>query len=206
MPNTQRDKEEFLTTDQLRVLANPNRQEVLSRLRSAGCATVAEIAHQMGRSPEAMHYHFRQMLSVGLLKEVARRQVPRGIVSVYALSAERFLLRVSADPDYRAAVRQATSASLRFADRAFSKASRAVDRDETLRDFLGITHMNVRLTREQMEQVVAKMGEVTSLIKSFDSREEGQRCTFVMVVAPLIERMTDVQAEEPDEELASDDA
>lgn len=160
----------------------------------------------MGRSPEAMHYHFRQMLSVGLLKEVARRQVPRGIVSVYALSAERFLLRVSADPDYRAAVRQATSASLRFADRAFSKASRAVDRDETLRDFLGITHMNVRLTREQMEQVVAKMGEVTSLIKSFDSREEGQRCTFVMVVAPLIERMTDVQAEEPDEELASDDA
>ncbi len=206
MSNTQRDKEEFLTTDQLRVLANPNRQEVLSRLRSAGCATVAEIAHQMGRSPEAMHYHFRQMLSVGLLKEVARRQVPRGIVSVYALSAERFRLRVSADPDYRAAVRQATSASLRFADRAFSKASRAIDRDEALRDFLGITHMNVRLTREQMEHVVEKMGEVTSLIKSYDSRDEGQRCTFVMVVAPLIERATDVQAEEPDEELASDDA
>ena len=55
---------------QIRALASAVRQDVVDALEANGPCTVREVAELLGRRPDALYYHIRALLDVGLLVEV----------------------------------------------------------------------------------------------------------------------------------------
>ena len=63
--------------EQLRVLANGVRQELVDTLGAlGGQATVRELATQLGRPMDGLYYHLRQLQQAGLIEQVPAEQVP----------------------------------------------------------------------------------------------------------------------------------
>lgn len=101
----------MLDREQLRLLADPLRQEILGLLCRAELST-AQMSERITRPPSNLYYHVNRLRTAGLIRVVRRRRV-RGAVEVfYRAVAESFtvpqaLLRTgrdSAQSDLAAAV------------------------------------------------------------------------------------------------------
>lgn len=68
---------------QVRALRSPVRQEIVDALEAGGPATMAELAHGLGRRPDALYFHVRQLLRVSLIRELTPRREGRHVASVY---------------------------------------------------------------------------------------------------------------------------
>lgn len=68
---------------QLRALGSPVRQEILDVLESAGPCPVAELGRLLGRAPDSLYFHVRQLVRVGLVVEVGREKNGRHAFAVY---------------------------------------------------------------------------------------------------------------------------
>jgi DNA-binding transcriptional ArsR family regulator len=53
----------------IKILANPLRSRLLSRLRAGGPATATELADRLGTNTGATSYHLRKLAAVGLVEE-----------------------------------------------------------------------------------------------------------------------------------------
>lgn len=64
-------------TSQLRVLRSPLRQEIIDVVSANGPSSIRELAELLGRPPDALYYHVRQLQRVGLLRGAGHR--PTGV-------------------------------------------------------------------------------------------------------------------------------
>lgn len=110
---------------QLRALTSTVRQELIDALQALGEASVPELALQLGRPADALYYHLRALLRVGLLRQSGSRQQGRHVEAVYTTVApeQPLQLRYATGPAAdHAALQQLVGGMLRASGRAFARA------------------------------------------------------------------------------------
>lgn len=119
---------------QLKALAAPARQEIIDCLTLLGPATIAEIAEQLGRPADALYFHVKRLLRVGLVVEVARQKSGRQVMAQYDVVAKRLVLRYR--PATQREVLRILRAATRMGERDFALAypERAEHQREGQRD------------------------------------------------------------------------
>jgi DNA-binding transcriptional ArsR family regulator len=106
-------------TDQLRALASPMRQELLDVLEAAGPSAISELAERLGRAPDSLYFHIRELVRVGLVVEVERRKVGRHVFVVYDLVGRP--LRIDRSKARRADLQSVVAGILRLATRDYQR-------------------------------------------------------------------------------------
>jgi len=106
---------------QLRALASPLRQELLDLLESAGPLSIAALGAQLGRAPDALYFHVRKLVRVGLVREHARERDGRHAFAVYDAIGRP--LRIDRERAPRRELDAVVGGILRLAARDFRRAS-----------------------------------------------------------------------------------
>jgi DNA-binding transcriptional ArsR family regulator len=109
-------------TEQLEALSSPVRQEIVDALQALGPATVANLAVELGRPADALYYHLKVLLRVGLLRETGVREDGARPETIYDLPGRPVRMRYDADPRVRRAIQRTVASVLRLAERDFAAA------------------------------------------------------------------------------------
>lgn len=84
MSKRQRPRGRISETRQIDALASPARQEIIDTLEAAGPSSAAELGALLGRAPDSLYFHLKQLETVGLVKHT-ERDIGRGRTeAVYA--------------------------------------------------------------------------------------------------------------------------
>lgn len=157
----------------LKALAHPLRVDIIDALSIHGQSTASGLAERLGESSGATSYHLRQLEKHGFVREVVGRgtarerwweRVPGGI----AVRPQDFDETAAQRDAYRLVSRQwVSSAAARLTD--FVDHPDAVSAEWL--DAVELSTANLRLTPDQLEQIVSRYEEhVVPLITRF--REE----------------------------------
>ncbi len=106
---------------QVRALASPARQEIVDALAAAGPCSVADLAAHVGRAPDALYFHLRRLITVGLVVERGPRKNGRHIAAVYDVPARPVRIRYGG-PISGPALQRVLNSALRLAGRDFGRA------------------------------------------------------------------------------------
>lgn len=106
---------------QLRALASPLRQELLDLLEAAGPLSIAELGAQLGRAPDALYFHVRRLVRVGLVREHGRRRDGRHACALYDAIGRP--LRIDRQKARRRELDAVVGGILRLAARDYRRAS-----------------------------------------------------------------------------------
>jgi DNA-binding transcriptional ArsR family regulator len=109
--------------EQIRALAAAARQELIDMLASLGTVSVAELAAIMGRPPDALYFHLRALVKVGLVRQVGHRAKGKRKEALFRAVAPD--LRLHYEPGNaanRKGVTAIVSSMLRLGSRDFAKA------------------------------------------------------------------------------------
>ena len=104
------------TAAQVRALRSPTRQEIIDALASSGPASAAELAALLNRAPDALYFHLKSLLKVGLVIERDARKTGRHVAAIYDLPAHPMRLSYAKPvrkQDIAAVVTSAVRLSLR---------------------------------------------------------------------------------------------
>jgi DNA-binding transcriptional ArsR family regulator len=111
-------KRRLRTSSELRVLASPERTEILQALQGRPPMSVREIGEALGRLPVSLYYHLHALARAGLVERAGPRPAARGKEALYALRAAQLTIQ----PDVRgpgeiAAMRKIAAGVFRRAQR-----------------------------------------------------------------------------------------
>jgi DNA-binding Lrp family transcriptional regulator len=95
------------------------RQELLDVLEAAGPSAISELAERLGRAPDSLYFHVRELVRVGLVVEVERRKVGRHVFVVYDLVGRP--LRIDRSKAKRADLQSVVAGILRLATRDYQR-------------------------------------------------------------------------------------
>jgi DNA-binding transcriptional ArsR family regulator len=93
---------------QLAALASAVRQEIVDVLPRLGTSSIAGLAEALGRPPDALYYHIRALLRVGLIVRAGSAQKGRRQESLYRAIAPQLELRL----DPRSPARQKAASAI----------------------------------------------------------------------------------------------
>jgi len=69
---------------QLEALESSIRLEILDVVAADGACSVADLALELGRTPESLYFHVKKLLAVGLLGEDGQREFERGAETLFS--------------------------------------------------------------------------------------------------------------------------
>jgi predicted transcriptional regulator len=94
MPRTAATRSTYLIRDlrQLGALESPIRAEIVDTFAASSPCSVATVAHQLGRTPESLYFHVKQLVAVGLLRKAGERVVGKTRETLYATQARELIL------------------------------------------------------------------------------------------------------------------
>ncbi|PWT72882.1 MAG: hypothetical protein C5B46_06210 [Proteobacteria bacterium] len=106
--------------EQIRALAAAARQEVIDVLASVGTVSVAALAAIMGRPADALYFHLRALMKVGLVKKAGERAVGGRREALFCAAAPEMRLHYAPkDAANRKGVTAIVSSMLRLGTRDF---------------------------------------------------------------------------------------
>ncbi len=175
---------------QLKALATAARQEIVDCLAGRRPATIAEIAQQLGRPADALYFHVKRLVKVGLVEELAADPDDRQGSARYALIAKRLVLkyRRGTQPEMQRIVR----AAVRCGERDFELAypDRAETQKEGKRD-LWAGRVTGWLRPAELAQVNALLGQLSQILsrgapspQALDEKRQLMSFTFLLAPAP----------------------
>ena len=168
----------------LKCLASPACNDVVRALRSLGQGTASEVGAAINHSAATAHYHLKQLLKCGLVKEAGKRPSARKPVVVFEIAAKRLKLpRVipgSVESEY---ARRAVMAGLREVMRGYEKAAKSITPDYCP---MQILRAEIRLS-EQDERIFLELLESASRFANANRIEEGRVLNWSSVVYPNVD-------------------
>jgi predicted ArsR family transcriptional regulator len=161
-------KQIVLSYEQAVCLASPVRSEAFWTFSALQPRSVAEVAKDIGKSAQSLHYHVNQLVEVGLLIPAGERQRHARTETLYVWSSENILYESSGSKAYREEYVRAFSAVTRTMVREVQALNQVVDFNPSAEDLNRYWHSRVRLTETQVKRLDERM-------KSFieDVRAEG---------------------------------
>lgn len=181
-----RQKTLVLTSEQLTCLASPIRNDVFTMLRSLKRASVAELAQELGKSPESIHYHMGTLEKAGLIEPVAKRRTERRPETLYASTAEQFRLPTPEEnPKASHLNRKSVVTGLRGVAAGFEAASIAADQRPELRRSIHILRLSLRMSRQDLAVFTEMLESAASFAAEHES-STGERLVWSSVVYPVV--------------------
>jgi hypothetical protein len=180
---------DFLVDDpaQVEALASAVRQEILDTVIGLRRCTVRELAEALGRPADGLYYHVRQLVAVGLLREV--RGVDRGASDALLVAPTQGIARLVYDPPTakrNRAIRQVAGALLRSAEADFAGAL-GTERVRTSgrRRNLNASRQRAWLDDAQLLEVNALLARVQTIFTQATRPAGGALHSLTFVLAPL---------------------
>lgn len=175
---------------QIEALVSAVRQEIIDTLVAAGPRSAAELARLTGRPADALYYHLRRLVAVGLVAPQGERRRGRRPEVVYDVVG--FPLRLDyprgrdarTDPTVRL-----VAAMLRTAERDFRRglASRRAVVDGPART-LWATRRHAWLSPADIRRVNRVLTELLERLGRSRRPDRGELCTLTFVLAPRAAR------------------
>lgn len=106
---------------QVRALASPVRQEIVDALAAAGPCSVAELAGHVGRAADALYFHLKRLIAVGLVVERGERMNGKAVAAVYDLPGRPMRIQYGGAIG-APALQGVVGSALRLAGRDFGRA------------------------------------------------------------------------------------
>lgn len=177
--------------EQRAALASPMRLEILGQFVEGEPMAVAELAERMGRPANAIHYHVRRLVGVGLLKRAGERRRGTRREALYRPAARRIALPTPTRGPGREAALKTLSAALRMTERDFEAALEAGD---VVADGPGRTMTAFRLHARLTPAALARVNRHIDAMLEILEREGGRRrlppdakhhCSLTLALLPL---------------------
>ena len=166
----------------IRALASPVRLAILDALEAMGPCPAADLASVIGLNPDAVYYHLRMLLKLGL---VTSRAESRG--AVFDVAARPLALAYSRETRTVSAVGKVVAAMLRAALRLFS---RALDGSGTMkgpRREIWAAQRFARLNSEQLTRLNQLLNAVLDLLaEARHSTDDGKLYAVTFVLTPMV--------------------
>jgi hypothetical protein len=173
-----------LTADQLECLASPIRREVFTTLRGLGTASARELAEELHRTPEILHYHLKALHRAGLIRECGRRATARKPECLYEPAERSYRLPdLVKQPELAAITRKAVAAGLRQTTRGYEAAAIAAVDNAEVREHISVIQAGVTLRPENAAKFIALIEEANRFARQAESKE-GLRLHWCSVVFP----------------------
>lgn len=179
-----------VSPDQIRVIAAPRRLEVLEALQARGPSSVAEIARQLGRRPDRVHYHFNALARAGFLRRLPRsaQRAGRGRpAAIWEVAGPGFFSH-SLQPRSAASRRAWTAAAaalLRAANRDLARAVAAgAARDRGPRRNAEVLRRKAWLTDRDLRELARRMAALDSFLISRAQPGRGRLHVLTLALAP----------------------
>lgn len=159
---------------------------VVNGLEGLGPSTVGELARHLGRVPETLYYHVRNLVRVGLVIEKEQRPSARRAEMVYALPGP--ILRIDSEnrsAQWIAGLERVVSTTVRDALRDQGAALRdpATVRAGKWRE-VRFTYTSVRLRKRPLARLNGMLEELAEFLRSEHERGEGRFYSVTTLVAP----------------------
>lgn len=176
--------------DQIAALESAVRQEIVDTIQAAGPRSAPEISALMGRPADALYYHLKRLVGVGLLVIRATRRTGRRDEAVYDLAGHPLVL----DYPVRARGREHPLARLvrsmlRTGERDFQA---AVGTDQARPDGdrrnLWAGRRHAWLSARDLERVNGLVDQLVSIMTRARKPTQGELCTLTLVLAPRASR------------------
>ncbi len=177
-----------VSPEQVRAITAPRRLEILEVLQARGPSSAAEIASQLGRRPDRVHYHLNAMAAVGCLRRVRVRSGGRGRpASIWKISSASFTHRLQPDsPASREAWTESAVALLRAAGRDLARAVAAgVVRDGGPRRNARVGRLKAWLNDAEVREVERRLEELQAFFAARAQAGRGRLHVLTLASCPI---------------------
>ncbi len=162
----------ILSADQLKCLASPVRSEVFAAIRMLGQCSAADVAEARGLSAESVHFHFKGLTKVNLIKPCGQRPTVRRPEGLYEATAPSFLLPdTTGDPALASIVRHTVSSGLRRAVRGYEKAASLAKDKTKVADGFHIIQTRLKLSSDDQREFLAMIEQAVQFAKERESSD-----------------------------------
>ena len=171
---------------QITALESAVRQEVIDTLQAAGARSATEIARLMGRPADALYYHIKKLVAVGLLVVDSSRRQGRRPEAVYDLVGRPLSLRYPSGREAQAhPLPRIVRAMTRTAERDFRTAlGRGTARATGPTRNLWAGRRHAWLTPRDFGRVNGLIDSLTTILTQSRDPARGELCTVTLVMAP----------------------
>ncbi|MBM4186282.1 MAG: helix-turn-helix transcriptional regulator [Gemmatimonadetes bacterium] len=175
--------------DQLAALESAVRQEIVDTIQAAGPRSAPEISALMGRPADALYYHLRRLVNVGLLVVKATRRSRRRDEAVYDLAGHPLVLDVPVSRGDAHPLARLVRSMLRTAERDHRAAvGTAAARPDGDRRNLWAGRRHAWLSPRDLERVNDLVDQLVSIMTRARQPAGGELCTLTLVLAPRTSR------------------
>lgn len=160
------------------------RQEIVDALQASGARSIAELSTILGRAPDSLYYHIRQLLQIKILQEVEVRRSGRRDEKVFDVAAETIQLqssKISPDSGVAEMVESALKLAMRDLHAAIDSGS-AIARGAR-QNIAGGRH-KAWLSKTELEQVQDHLSAIQLIYNQAKPGPKRKLSTFALVLCP----------------------
>lgn len=176
--------------DQIAALESAVRQEIIDTIQAAGPRSAPEISALMGRPADALYYHLKRLVRVGLLVVRETRRTGRREEAVYDLAGHPLVLDYPVRPEGAGhPLSRLVRAMLRTAERDFRAAVGSEQaRPDGDRRTLWAGRRHAWLSARDLERVNGLLDRLVEIMTRARNPANGELCTLTLVLAPRASR------------------
>ncbi len=173
---------------QLRVIATPVRQEIVTILEEMQEFSVRELAEHLGRPVESVYYHVHQLVKAGLVDEVGTRAGTTRREALYRLVADRlFVDRKNCSRAYREVLKKSARGVSHFANRLLQSAFDHPDCEMSgAAANFQLRQRSARLSRARLRQLAEMLAEVDRFLLTNNDPRQPTSYVVTTTYAPVL--------------------
>jgi DNA-binding transcriptional ArsR family regulator len=104
---------------QIRALESPMRQEIVDAITAIGPCSMIDLAEHLGKAPDALYFHVKKLVRVGLVQEIDKGRSGRHVWARYAMAGRA--ARIKYGPAQRQSIGRVIAGALRLSLRDFQR-------------------------------------------------------------------------------------
>ena len=176
--------------DQIAALESAVRQEVIDTIQAAGPLSAGELSKLMGRPADALYYHLKRLVKVGLLALRSARRRGRRDESVYDLAGHPLVLDYPVSAKGQAhPLSGLVRSMLRTAEKDFrASVGTAPARPDGDRRNLWAGRRHAWLSTRDLERVNDLLDRLVAIMTQARNPAGGELCTLTLILAPRASR------------------
>lgn len=181
-------KTTHLTLEQLSCFDSATRVALYGALRSLGPSSIRDLAGYVGSRPDALYYHMRRLVEVGLAQVFETREKNGRKEAIYSIQGGPYDMdMLLSDPVYQAASLKSMQAMARHAQRTLQKAIQTLPNHPERNEKIAFHWINAKLKPATLKRILKKLND---LIEESMKIEEGdaERMIVFAIAAPVVGR------------------
>lgn len=175
---------------QLAALVSPVRQNIMDRMEAAGPCTVLELSEHLGVAQDALYYHMRKLVKVGLLTRVDKRRGAGRDSAVYDLVARKWHIDYQpGNVSNEQLVSAITAGMLRQSQRDFERgfSSPRAKVKGPLRSLWSL-RLESALDDKELAEINDHLQSILEILRKPRRDSGGPQYSMTWVLAPLLEK------------------